>query len=276
MRPLRRRPSRLQRDQPQSRSVVPRRCRRPESQPTATGGDSAQAVQLCHADPSDGPPSNHLGVWATSNFGRPHDDRRLKAAPSRPAAAGSACGAPPQAAGLRSPRRIERSCGSDRSTRHQGYRPAAKSERGPSFRTDLSGTTMSRVYVLEALAFTVAGIEQGPDLVLLGDRIWFIPDGVYDLQCVARPRRGPRRATIAAPHRASVRLHTAVDRSTVTRVPARVATAGRTARASTDGDDRRDRRPRPVRAGRARRRGDPDPQRDPTTIPKWPTDQRRR
>ncbi|WP_199515722.1 hypothetical protein [Nucisporomicrobium flavum] len=30
------------------------------------------------------------------------------------------------------------------------------------------------------------------DLVLLGDRIWYLPDGVHDLQCVARTRRGPR------------------------------------------------------------------------------------
>lgn len=31
-----------------------------------------------------------------------------------------------------------------------------------------------------------------PDLVLLGDRIWYIPDGVSDLRCIARTRRGPR------------------------------------------------------------------------------------
>lgn len=31
-----------------------------------------------------------------------------------------------------------------------------------------------------------------PDLVLLGDRIWYSPDGVLDLQCIARTRRGPR------------------------------------------------------------------------------------
>lgn len=30
------------------------------------------------------------------------------------------------------------------------------------------------------------------DLVLLGDRIWYLPDGVYELQCIARTRRGTR------------------------------------------------------------------------------------
>jgi hypothetical protein len=30
------------------------------------------------------------------------------------------------------------------------------------------------------------------DLVLLGDRVWYLPDGMYELQCIARTRRGPR------------------------------------------------------------------------------------
>lgn len=34
--------------------------------------------------------------------------------------------------------------------------------------------------------------ERAADLVLLGDRIWYLPDGVYELQCIARTRRGPR------------------------------------------------------------------------------------
>jgi hypothetical protein len=121
-RPSRRPPSHLRRDRPQNRSEVPRRCRQPKSQPTATGDDSAQAFQLCHVDPS----SDHLpitweGVGDPEVRSAPLRQRPIsRAAPTGPASAEPARGArgmprPPL------PRRIGRSCGSDRLTRLPAY-----------------------------------------------------------------------------------------------------------------------------------------------------------
>lgn len=54
------------------------------------------------------------------------------------------------------------------------------------------GRTARRALAPAGRSFTVANMRKRADLVLLGDRIWYLPDGVYELQCVARTRRGPR------------------------------------------------------------------------------------